>query len=108
MIFKHSVEPKASTLGLSAFLTVGDRVIDIGWMDSGELGSIQGRGSFEDLLEVISSLYGRYGEYMLGTYHLTIQRELESPQDSPLSSTLATLAPKTEPPKSESTSTLES
>ncbi len=79
-----------STPGLSAFLTVGDRVIDIGWMASGKLGAIRGRGSFEDLQEAISILYGRYGEYMLGTYRLTIQCEPELPLDSQPFSTLGT------------------
>ena len=108
MIFKHSADPRTSTLGLSAFLTVGDRVIDIGWMDSGELGSIQGRGSLEDLLSAISTLYGRYEASMRGTYHLTIRYALESPQALQPSNTSATLPLKTEPKKPENTSTSES
>ncbi len=108
MTSEHSVEPTTSTPGRSAFLTVGKRVIDIGWMDSGRLGSIRGRGSFEDLLDAISTLYGRYGEYMLGTYQLTIRCKSESPQDSPPSNTSATLTVKIEPKKPENTATSES
>ena len=108
MTSEPSVEPTTSTPGRSAFLTVGARVIDIEWMDSGRLGSIQGRGSLEDLLSAISGLYGRQGEYMQGTYHLTIRYASELPQDSPLSNTSATLTPKTEPKKPKNTSTSES
>jgi len=77
-------------------------------MASGELGSIRGLGSLEDLLEAISSLYGRYEEFMLGTYLVTIRYERESPPDSPPSSTSVMLTPKTEPKKPENTATSES
>ncbi len=108
MTSEPSAAPTTLTPGLSAFLTVGERIISIGWMDSGRLGSIQGRGSFEELLSAISGLYGRHGEYMRGTYRVTIRSEQESPQDSPLSDTLDMFLEPTEPKKPESTSTSES
>ncbi|KKL85527.1 hypothetical protein LCGC14_1953790, partial [marine sediment metagenome] len=96
MTSEPSAELRTSTLGLSAYLTVGERIIGIEWMDSGELGSIRGRGSLEDLLSAISDLYGRYEECMLGTYQVTIQYERESPPASPPFNTSVTLTAKTE------------
>ena len=107
MTSEPSAEPRTSTPGVSDFMIAGKRVIVIEWMASGRLGAIQGHGSFEDLLNAISTLYGKHEESMQGTYQITIRCEPELPQAPLLFSTSVTSVAKTEPTKPESTLTSE-
>ena len=108
MTSEPSAEPITLTPGLSAYSTVGVRILNIEWMASGRLGAIHGLGSFEELLQAISTLYGRYGECMQDMYQLTIHCGPGLPLDSLPFNTLGMSIPPIESPKPENTSTSES
>ena len=109
MTSEPSAEPTLSTLGPSGSLTAGAEAhIAIGQMAIGRLGVVPDLGSLR--LSLTQALFqGGMPEAFIRVTSLEIMAVvLEWFQDSVESFTSATLAPKTEPKKPESTSTSES